>query len=126
MSLRRSSPTSLKRNRAGNRTFMPRLSPAGEPHPQRALRRTTATYPLREPGHGLVRGSVNLVEPLGPRDQVWPFHAPVRLLRLELEVHRVGQSLVQQVHRLTTGGFGDVVEGWVGDARPGSTPVSGA
>ena len=80
---------------------------------------------LREQVHVLVGGSVNLVEQFVQRDEVGPFHVPVRLLRLELEVDRVGQSLVQQVDHLTTGGFGDVVEGWVGDARHGGTPVSG-
>src|SRR5256885_10563325 len=39
------------------------------------------------------------VEQFVQRDEVGPFHVPVRLLRLELEVDRVGQSLVQQVDR---------------------------
>src|SRR5213076_1980182 len=54
-----------------------------------------------------VGGGVNLVEQLVQGDELGPLDVPVSLLRLQLQVDRVGQSLVQQVDHLAAGGFGE-------------------
>src|SRR5256886_13692178 len=58
----------------------------------------------------LERGVMQLVEQLVERDELGTFHVPVGLLRLQLEVDRVRQSLVQEVDHLTASRFRDVVE----------------
>src|SRR5258708_28402707 len=51
----------------------------------------------------------DLVEQLMQADEVRAFYVPVRLLRLQAKIKRVGEVLVKQFNDLAAGGLGQVV-----------------
>src|SRR5207253_8075936 len=79
-------------------------------------------YALGQKVDVLERCLMQLVEQLVERDELGTFHVPMCLLRLQLEVDRVRQPLVQEVDHLTASRFRDVVERRVRGAGHGRTP----
>src|SRR4030095_5894527 len=62
---------------------------------------------------------VDLVEQLVQRDERGPFHVPVGLLALRLQVDAIGEALIEQLDRLSAGGLREIVLGGVQAARVG-------